>query len=530
MRIISGYLVLSIYLLFASPYPNYAQEKVFKGNISLEEKDTKFIYGIEKNGTTLLDVNEAQGVDKFFLINPKGEVIQVYDIGFNQGKVHNVIHLNAQEDYFYVYTYHIGSFTQPNAERISLTHLQYLKFAKDGSLRPEFMNLTGTNPYDQYMTTQSKNDTVYIVGVNKEKNSVAVNIITPKQEVIRKEFDLSDKKIFKKFYRIDYFPVKDLSENSFETFLHKNKLYLHNKELVFISNDEDRESGSLNTNASLDRNTIFITRLNLVTGKSSVKELRLNYQAKANHNSYLFGNDLYTIGFTNEEYSISVFDLETLKELRKFSQAEIESSIDWSKLIVSENKTLFGDQLKADFQKRIGNASPVIGLHYKNDPQLFFGLLGNYNRTEGGNVKMKIKIEDKDGNISSLGQINQSSRTISNTGITNPYSPNNSPSYIQTENVLIKLPMYYVSASIRSDGRRMYGKIPFNRQEFKLSTSIRPTSTYDALDQLTEKWEESHESKLVYSFENNENVFLAYFQKGKRKDDDFVVVEKYPRK
>jgi hypothetical protein len=307
-------------------------------------------------------------------------------------------------------------------------------------------------------------------------------------------------------------------------------VYLHNKELVFISDDEDREEGSLNTNSSLDRNTTFITRLNLVTGKSSVKELQHNYKAKANHNSYLHGNDLYTIGFTNEEYSISVIDFETLKELQKISQAEIENSIDWSKLIVSENKTLFGDLLKADFQKKIDNSTPVIGLHYKNDTQIFFGLLGNYNRTEGGNVKLKIKIEDKDGNISSLGQINQSSRTTSTSGITNPYGPNNSPSFFQSENVLIKLPMYYVSASIRSDGRRMYGKIPFQRQGFKLSTSIRPTSIYDELDLITEKWEETHDDKLVYSFENNEAVFLAYFQREEKTEDVYVVVEKYPRK
>jgi hypothetical protein len=524
------YRLLSIYLFFLITHYNYAQEKIFTGNININEKDTRFIYGVEKNGTMLLDVNESEGIDKFFLINSKGEVIQVYNIGFSQGKVHNVVHLNAKDDYFYVYTFHIGYFTQPNGDRISLTHLQYLKFAKDGSLIPEFTILTGTNPYDQHMTTFSKNDTTYIIGVNKLKYTVAVNIITPKQEVIRKEFALSDKKIFKKFYRVDYFHVKDLPENSFETFLHKNKVYLHNKELVFISDDEDREEGSLNTNSSLDRNTTFITRLNLVTGKSSVKELQHNYKAKANHNSYLHGNDLYTIGFTNEEYSISVIDFETLKELQKISQAEIENSIDWSKLIVSENKTLFGDLLKADFQKKIDNSTPVIGLHYKNDTQIFFGLLGNYNRTEGGNVKLKIKIEDKDGNISSLGQINQSSRTTSTSGITNPYGPNNSPSFFQSENVLIKLPMYYVSASIRSDGRRMYGKIPFQRQGFKLSTSIRPTSIYDELDLITEKWEETHDDKLVYSFENNEAVFLAYFQREEKTEDVYVVVEKYPRK
>jgi hypothetical protein len=467
-------------------------------------------------------VNKHEGADNFYLIDSSNEVIQVYDIVSTPEKFYNVIHLTSQGEYFYVYTYYKGFYSALNAARIDLTYLQYLKFARDGSLRPQFLSLTGTNPYDQYMTTQSRNDTLYIVGVNKTKNTVSVNIITPTQEVIRKEFEFNDKKFFRKFYREDYFPVKDIPENSFETFLHKNKVYVKDHELIFISDDDDGPVTNIagNPKASLDRNTTFITRLNLLTEKANVQELRHNYTIKANHNSFLHDTDLFTIRFTKDDYSISIVDLQTLKEIRRYPQTEIETSIDWTKLIVSENRTLTGDGLKADFQRRISKATPVIGFHYKNAAEIFFGLLGVDNRTEDGKLKLNLRIGSNDGSISSLGHF------IYTSGNVGSY---NKPSTLRVENILLNLPMYYVPAAIRSDGKRIYGKIPFEKQRFTLSTSIRPTSTYDELEQLTEKWKEKHESKAVFSFENNESVFLAYLALKDGSDDVYVVIEKHLR-
>jgi hypothetical protein len=505
--------LLSISFFFFTNSFICAQEVVFKGNINMNGRNTRFISGVENNGTILLNVNKDEGVDNFYLINSSNEVIQVYDIMSTSEKFYNVIHLTSQGDYFYVYTYYNGFYTPPNSDRIDLTYLQYLKFARDGSLRPQFISLTGTNPYDQYMTTQSRNDTLYIVGVNKTKYTVSVNIITPTQEVIRKEFEFSDKKFFRKFYREDYFPVKDIPENSFETFLHKNKVYVKDHELIFISDDDEGPVTNIagNPKASLDRNTTFITRLNLLTEKASVQELRHNYTIKAIHNSFLHGADLFTIRFTKDDYSISIVDLQTLKELRRYAQIEIENSIDWSKLIVSENKTLTSTGVKADFQRRISKSIPVIGLHYKNTVEIFFGLLGVDNRTEDGKLKLH---ESNDGSISSLGAIQ--------------YTSGSADSYT-TKITLLNLPMYYVPAAIRRDEKRIYAKIPFEKQTFTLSTSVRPTSTYDELEQLTEKWKGKHESKAVFSFENNRSVFLAYLAIKDGSDDVYVVIEKYQR-
>lgn len=485
-------------------------------------RNTRFISGVENNGTILLNVNKDEGADNFYLINSSNEVIQVYDIMSTSEKLYNVIHLASHGEYFYAYTYYNGFYTPPNSTRIDLTYLQYLKFARDGSLRPQFISLTGTNPYDQYMTTQSRNDTLYIIGVNKTKYTVSVNIITPRQEVIRKEFEFSDKKFFRKFYREDYFPVKDIPENSFETFLHKNKVYVKDHELIFISDDDEGPVTNIagNPKASLDRNTTFITRLNLLTEKANVQELRHNYTIKANHNSFLHDTDLFTIRFTKDDYSISIVDLQTLKELRRYPQTEIEASIDWTKLIVSENRTLTGNGVKADFQRRISKATPVIGLHYKNTVEIFFGLLGVDNRTEDGKLKLPARTGSNDGSISSLGTIQY---TIGYVG-----TPNN-PSTLRTEITLLNLPMYYVPATIRSDEKRIYTKIPFEKQTFTLSTSVRPTSTYDELEQLTEKWKGKHESKAVFSFENNRSVFLAYLAIKDGSDDVYVVIEKYQR-
>ncbi len=515
-------LSISIVFIFASNLV-YAQEVVFKGNINIKGKDTRFISGTENDGTILLNVNRSEGADNFYLINSSNEVIQVYDIESSPEKLYNVIHLTSKGEYFYVYTYYKGFYTPPNSARLNLTYLQYLKFARDGSLRPQFISLTGTNPYDEYMTTHSRNDTVYIVGVNKTKYTVSVNMVTPTQEVIRKEFAFGDKKVFRKFYREDYFPVKDTPEDSFETFLHKNKVYVKEQELIFISDDDDGPVTNIpgNPSASLDRNTTFITRLNLLTGKANVQELRHNYTVKANHNSFLYDTNLFTIRFTKDDYSISIVDLQTLKELRRYTQTEIESSIDWTKLIVSENRTLTGDVLKADFQRRISKATPVIGLHYKSDVDIFFGLLGTDNRTEDGKLKLNLSIEaSKYANISSLG------RLIYTSGNVGSY---NKPPTLSTEYVLLKLPMYYVPAAIRSDGKRMYGKIPLQKQGFTLSTSIRPTSTYDELEQLTEKWKEKYKSKAVFSFENDTAVFLVYLTHNEENDDVYVTLEKYLR-
>ncbi|MEQ1586165.1 MAG: hypothetical protein ABL895_09825 [Cyclobacteriaceae bacterium] len=515
-------IVRILFLLLVTNSFIYAQEMVFKGNINMNGRNTRFISGTENNGTILLNVNKSEGADNFYLINSSNDVIQFYDIVSTPEKFYNVIHLTGKGEYFYVYTYYKGYYTPPNSDRLDLTYLQYLKFDRDGSLRPQFISLTGTNPYDQYMTTLSKNDTVYIVGVNKTKYTVSVNIITPSQEVIRKEFELGDKKRFRKFYREDYFPVKDIPENSFETFLHKNKVYIKDHELIFISDDDDGPVTNIagNATASLDRNTTFITRLNLLTRKANVQELRHNYTVKADHNSFLYGTDLYSIRFTKDDYSISIADLHTLNEIRRFPQTEIENLIDWSKIIISENRTLTGDKLKSDFQRRVGNATPVIGLHYKKDPAIFFGLLGSDNRTEDGKLKIGYA-SNHDGSISSLGAIRYTSGNVGSTMQTNT---------LRTESILLNLPMYYVPAAIRINEKRIYGKIPFERLNFALSTSIRPTSTYDDLEQLTEKWKDKYESKAVFSFENDGAVFLAYLSVKEGTDDVYVIIEKHLRK
>ena len=75
----------------------------------------------------------------------------------------------------------------------------------------------------------------------------------------------------------------------------------------------------------------------------------------------------------------------------------------------------------------------------------------------------------------------------------------------------------------------MYGKIPLQKQGFTLSTSIRPTSTYDELEQLTEKWKEKYKSKAVFSFENDTAVFLVYLTHNEENDDVYVTLEKYLR-
>jgi len=501
--------LLSISIIFMF-VPNlvFAQEVVFKGNININGKNTRFISGTENNGTILLNVNRSEGADNFYLINSSNEVIQVYDIASTPEKLYNVIHLTSQGDYFYVYTYYKGFYTPPNSTRLDLTYFHFLKFARDGSLRPEFKSLTGINPYDQYMMTLSNNDSLYIIGVNKDKFSLTINIISPTQEIFHKEFKFSDKKDFRKFYREDYFPVKNLPENSFETFLHKNKAYIRGSELIFISDDNDGPVTKVAGNelASLNRNTTFISRFNLLSGKVSVQELRHNYTIRTNHNSFLYEDNLFSLRFTKEEYSISIVDLLTMKEIGGYYQNDIENAIDWTNLIVSENKTLTGDKLKFDFNRRTHNSVPVIGIQYKDAPSILFGLKDRNPRIEDG----KLVIGGANNvYLTSLGAVINST---------------------DAEYILLKLPMYYVPAAIRAPEKRMYSEILYNIEKLTLLGSNRPLSIYDELEQLTEKWKDKHESKAVFSFENDTAVFLAYLTLNEGNDDVYVTLEKFLRK
>lgn len=494
-----------------------SQDIVFKGNINKTEKDTRFIYAIEHRGVILMNLNRGQGIDNFYLIDSTSNVIQVYDIGPNSNQRYQVFHMDAKGEFFYVYAFYTITKTPPNSERITLTNLQYLKFARDGSLRPQFTNLTGTNPYDQYLVTHTRNDTTYIVGADKNKLTVSVSLITPSQQIIRKEYQLPDRKTFRQFFREDYFPVKDLSENSFETFLHPNKFYVQDKQLIFISDDDGAPVTNIpgNPTASLNRNVTFVTTLNLATGKATVQELRHHFTVKTDHNSFLHENMLFSLRFTNDEYSISVFDISSLKEVRKYSQFDIEKSLDWSKFIITENTTLSTQELKSEFQKRTRNSTPVIGIHHENGEQIFFGLM---QAGEGGGQKLG------DVKITSLGYLLM---YYASTGHQTEFGGTlyNSTS----DKVLMRLPLYYVPPEIRTDGRRIYTKIPIDLSTLSLSTSIRPTSIYDEFEQIRVKDTKKKHDNAVFSFENTEAVFLAYFTKPEGSEDVFVVIEKYPR-
>lgn len=507
-----------------------SQEIVFKGNINKREKETRFIYAVEHRGVMLMNLNKGE-IDPsglpvfmanfFYLIDSTGNVIQVYDLGPNSSQRYRVFHMEAKGDFFFVYTYYTISKTLPNSDRITLTNLQYLKFARDGSLRPQFTNLTGTNPYDQYLVTHSKNDTTYIVGIDKNKFTVSVSLVTPSQRVVRKEFQLPDRKAFRQFYREDYFPVKDLPENSFETFLHQNKFYVKGNQLVFISDDDGGPVTNIpgNPTASLNRNVTFITTLNLATGKATVQELRHHFTVKADHNSFLHENNLFSLRFTNDEYSISVVDLPSLKEIRKYSQSEIENSVDWSKFIITENTELTSEGLRPEFQKQTRKSSPVIGIHYRNGAQIVLGSMGKEGSGQGvGDVK-----------ISSLGYINV---TVASSDLA-PSNMNQPNRYgaIDFRDVAEKIafPLYYVPPEIRTAGRRIYTRIPIDLATLGLSTSIRPTSIYDEFEQIRVKDTKKKHDNAVFSFENTEAVFLAYFTKPEGSEDVFVVIEKYPR-
>lgn len=525
-----------------------SQEIVFKGNINKREKETRFIYAVEHRGVMLMNLNKGEidpsglpvfAANFFYLIDSTGNVIQVYDLGPNSSQRYRVFHMETKGDFFFVYTYYKIFKTLPNSEKITLTNLQYLKFARDGSLRPQFTNLTGTNPYDEYLATHSKNDTTYIVGIDKNKFTVSVSLVTPSQRVVRKEFQLPDRKAFRQFYREDYFPVKDLPENSFETFLHQNKFYVKGNQLVFISDDDGGPVTNIpgNPTASLNRNVTFITRLNLTTGKATVQELRHNFTVKADHNSFLHENNLFSLRFTNDEYSISVVDLPSLREIRKYSQSEIENSVDWSKFIITENTELTSEGLRPEFQRQTRKSSPVIGIHNRNGAQIVLGSMGKEGSGEGvGDVK-----------ISSLGYINVAvaSSDLAPANMDQPNRYGALDGYgepirygapirfgaIGSRNVAEKIafPLYYVPPEIRTDGRRIYTKIPIDLSTLSLSTSIRPTSIYDEFEQIRVKDTKKKHDNAVFSFENTEAVFLAYFTKPEGSEDVFVVIEKYPR-
>lgn len=508
---------------------SYGQVVVFKGNINKTEKDTRFIYGVENRGMILLNLNKAEidalserpffAANLFYLIDSTNNVIQVYDIGPNSSQRYRVFHMEAKGDFFYVYTCYTVSKTLPNSDRITLTNLQYLKFARDGSLRPVFTNLTGTNPYDDYLVTHSKNDTTYIIGVNKTKFTVSVNVLTPTQQVFRKEFAFNEKKLFRQFYREDYFPVKDLPENSFETFLHPNKFYIGVNELIFVSDDDGGPVTNVpgNPTASLNRNVTFIIRLNLLTGKATVQELRHNYTVKADHNSFLYKNHLFALRFTNDEYSISVVELSSLKEIRKYTQSEIKNLVDWSKFIITDNTKLTPERLTGEFQTQIRSSLPVIGIHYQNGGQIFFGLMGKESKGQRvGDIK-----------INSLGYL-EITFLSANLDPLNRNPGMGFESRSATEK--IDFPIYYVPPEIRTVSRRIYTKIPIDLATLTLSNSIRPVSLYDEFEQVRIKQTNKKHDNAVFSFENNESVFLTYFTTEEESEDVFVVIEKYPRK
>jgi hypothetical protein len=94
----------------------------------------------------------------------------------------------------------------------------------------------------------------------------------------------------------------------------------------------------------------------------------------------------------------------------------------------------------------------------------------------------------------------------------------------------IDFPIYYVPPEIRTVSRRIYTKIPIDLATLTLSNSIRPVSLYDEFEQVRIKQTNKKHDNAVFSFENNESVFLTYFTTEEESEDVFVVIEKYPRK
>jgi len=481
----------------------FGQEVIFKGNINVKAKETRIISGLENNGTVLLNVNEGEGSNKFYLISNDGRVIQYYDI-ISREKFFHVIQLAAIEDYYYVYTYQESYYTSPNGVRQDLNYIQNLKFSKDGSTRPVLTNLTGINPYDKYLVSLNRNDTIFIVGFNEKKNSASVSMVSPDQRVTRKEFNFSDRKEFKRFYRENYFPVKNLQENSFETFLHKNKVYLKGTEIVFISNDDSGNVSRIDNNpkASLDRNAVFITSLNLETGKASVNELKLTYSIKADHNSYLYRDYLIVMGSTRMDFSLSVYSYPSLIEKRKFSQNEIVSVIDWSKLLVSNNQTTSAIELKDNFNILMKKGSPVIGLRGTDTLSFMLGLFDH----EGAQLTLGKNYFT---GLTSYGLYNYRGDFL--------YKPR-------------QLPLYFLPSAARPIyERRIYGEILFNIDKLEIVSGVRPNSIYDLLELQTEKIREKSYSMAVFSFENEDYVFIAYISKVDKMGDSYIFIEKYNR-
>lgn len=506
-------------LIIISLNVSFGQEAIFNSNLNVKAKDTRIISGIEKDGTILLNVFEGEGLNKFYLINDKRQVIQYYDI-ISRENLRHVIHLSAVEGSFYVYTYQKGYHTSPTGLRQDLNYIQYIRFSNDGSSRPVLTNLTGISPYEKPMVSMQRNDTLFIVTFNDKNFTASVNIISPEQKVTRKEFSFQDRKTFKRFYRENYFPVKAQSENSFETFLHKNKVYLSGKEVVFISDDDEGNVSRVDGNpkASLDRNVVFVTTLNLETNKASVEELKLNYSIKAEHNSYLYKNYLFVVGSTRLDFSLSVYDYPSLVEKRKFSQGEIESKMDWSKIIVSNNKTMTGSVLKSDFNALMKKGTPVIGIHDADTLCLVLGLF----TFEDDRLKLSYS--------SIAGMTSYGFYEVRGGGSAQPINNSMTSTDFPTIVKPIQLPFYFVPAAARPIvERRIYGNLVIDINNLSLISGLRPNSIYDVLELQTEKMREKKRSMAVFSFENDKFVFISYINKEDETDDSFIIIEKYAR-